>query len=302
LNLHLRPYQYPEDYLAISRFLCSHYQPGNRDGNWLEPIWEYMHFHPALDSESLQKSGIWEDDGRIAAVAHYESNLGETFFQFHPAYRHLREQMLDYAEKNLFGWSDTQQEKLISVYINKDDTDFQTLAASRGYIKEAQNNRPMAYFEIPDPFAPISLPPGFQLISLADECDWGKVHRVMWRGFNHPGEPPAGEDELQSRQKMFDTPSARRDLKIVVKAPDGDFVAFCGMFYQPTNHFAYVEPVATDPAYRRLGLGKAAVLEGIRRCAALGANSAYVGSDQAFYQAIGFHVFMVSECWTKCLP
>ena len=100
---------------------------------------------------------------------------------------------------------------------------------------------------------------------------------------------------------MFDTPSGRRDLKIVVVAPNGDFVSFCGMFYEPSRHFAYVEPVATDPTYRRLGLGKAAVLEGIRRCGLLGASTAYVGSDQEFYQAIGFTKVFNSECWMKNL-
>jgi predicted N-acetyltransferase YhbS len=98
---------------------------------------------------------------------------------------------------------------------------------------------------------------------------------------------------------MFDTPKARRDLKIVVEAPDGNYAAFCGMFYEPTHRFAYVEPVATDPEYRRLGLGRAAVLEGIRRCGALGATIAFVGSDQAFYQAIGFKKVYNQECWLK---
>jgi predicted N-acetyltransferase YhbS len=60
-----------------------------------------------------------------------------------------------------------------------------------------------------------------------------------------------------------------------------------------------VEPVATDPDYSRLGLGKAAVLEGIRRCADLGAKEAFVGSDQLFYQAIGFRKVFNTACWVK---
>jgi predicted N-acetyltransferase YhbS len=69
------------------------------------------------------------------------------------------------------------------------------------------------------------------------------------------------------------------------------------MFWVPAHHYAYVEPVATDPNYRRLGLGRAAVLEGVRRCGALGAALAYVGSDQPFYQALGFTQAYVSQCW-----
>ena len=128
------------------------------------------------------------------------------------------------------------------------------------------SNQPFARFAIPDPFPEIVLPEGFHLKSLADDCDWAKVNRVLWRGFNHPGEPPVGETALAERRVMFDTPKARRDLKVAVAAPGGEFVSFCGMFYEPAHHYAYVEPVATDPDYRRLGLGKAAVLEGIRRC------------------------------------
>jgi predicted N-acetyltransferase YhbS len=71
------------------------------------------------------------------------------------------------------------------------------------------------------------------------------------------------------------------------------------MFYEENNQYAYVEPVATDPDFRRLGLGKAAVLEGIRRCAASGAKEAFVGSDQLFYQAIGFEKVYNTECWVR---
>lgn len=125
---------------------------------------------------------------------------------------------------------------------------------------------------------------------------------MRWRGFDHPGEPPAGEAEEESRRTMFDTPTARRDLKIVSVARNGEFVAFCGMFCVPALGYAYVEPVATDRAYRRMGLGRAAVLEGVGRCGALGATVAYVGSDQAFYQALGFRPVQASQCWVKALP
>jgi GNAT superfamily N-acetyltransferase len=121
----------------------------------------------------------------------------------------------------------------------------------------------------------------------------------MYRGFNHGDDVPMNEEELDSRRRMFDTPKARRDLKIAVAAPNGDFVAFCGMFYEPTNRFAYVEPVATAPEFRRQGLGKAAVLEGIRRCGILGATAAFVGNDLPIYRAVGFEKVYISECWLK---
>lgn len=298
-QVQFRNYRHPEDYQRIDTFLSDHYLPGNADRNWIEPAWEYIHFHPLLDRTLLQKIGIWEETGRIVALTHFEWQLGEAFFQFDPAYRFLSPEMLNYAEENLRGKSRKDGRAYLCAYLNDSEPQLESLVRARGYQKYPEDNRPMCQFNIPDPFPAIHLPEGFHLKSLADDCDWAKVNRVLWRGFNHEGEPPAGEDELESRRKMFDTPNGRRDLKIVVEAPNGNFVAFCGMFYEPVHRFAYVEPVATDPDFRRMGLGKAAVLEGIRRCGELGATTAYVGSDQAFYLAIGFKWVYTSECWVK---
>jgi GNAT superfamily N-acetyltransferase len=100
---------------------------------------------------------------------------------------------------------------------------------------------------------------------------------------------------------MQDSPNFKHGLKIVVEAPNGQFAYFCGMWIESVNHYAYVEPLATDPDFRRLGLGKATVLEGIRCCAGLGATVAFVGNDLSFYQAIGFRKVLGSECWIKTI-
>jgi predicted N-acetyltransferase YhbS len=71
------------------------------------------------------------------------------------------------------------------------------------------------------------------------------------------------------------------------------------MWYEPKNKIAYVEPVATDPTYRRMGLGKAAVYEGIRRCGECGATVAFVESDQQFYLDIGFERIFIRHPWIK---
>jgi len=294
MTITLRHYKDPQDYQKISKFLIDHYQPGNKDGNWLEPAWEYMHGHPYLQREHLPRIGIWEDDRKIVAVVHYEWRLGEAFFQFKPGYQYLRDQMLDYAENKL-----TAPDGHLHVFVNNTHSEFTSLVKSRGYTHLPHEDRPLARFDIPDHFPEIILPEGFRLLSLKEEPDWAKVHKVMWRGFNHGDNPDMSFGEFEMRRKMFDTTTARRDLKVVVAAPDSEFVSICGMFYQPDGRYGYVEPVATDPEYRRMGLGKAAVLEGIRRCAESGAQEAFVGSNQLFYLALGFEVQYVSQCWQK---
>lgn len=301
MNITFRNYDHTRDYARVSEFLIRHHRPDNLDGNWIEPMWEYMHFHPALDASNMGRFGIWEEAGEIVAIVHYEWCMGEAFFQFHPAYRQLRREMLDYAENNLAGISSKDGRKYLCAYVNDNDEEFVSLVKESDYERDPEGDRPMAMFDIPDPFPQITLPKGFKLKSLEDDPDWAKVHRVLWRGFDHGDDVPMNEEEFESRRRMFDTPKARRDLKIVVEAPDGSFAVFCGMFYEPTGHFGYAEPVATDPLYRRMGLGKAAVLEGIRRCAALGATHAYVGNDLPVYLSAGFKVIYTSHCWRKYL-
>lgn len=299
MSVTFRAYHHGTDYQRVSDFLIAHHQTGNLDGNWLEPAWEYMHFHPYLSAEDLPRIGLWEDAGQLVAVTHYESRLGEAFFQFHPEYRHLRGEMLAHAEANLQGYSQEKERPYLCLFINDNDPDFQRLAQRRGYAIAPAGNRPTCRLDIPDPFPAIPLADGFRLTSLAEECDWAKVHQVLWRGFDHGDDIPMNETEFEERRRMFDTPKARRDLKIAAVAPSGEFVAFCGMFFDEAGQFAYVEPVATDPRYRRMGLGRAAVLEGIRRCGLLGATIAYVGSEQPFYQSMGFRKVFSSECWLK---
>ncbi len=293
-----RHYGGPQDFHLINEFLRRHYQPGNRDGNWFHAEWEYAYTHPCFDESAIGEIGLWEQDGELVAAATYESRLGEAFLHTHPDYAWLKPEMLDYAEAHLSA-AGPDGRKGLRVYVYDFDRAFTDEVASRGYQPEPDQHRPLSQFDIPSPFPAISLPAGYRLKSLADDNDLHKVNRVLWRGFNNPGEPP--EDDIEGRRRMQSGPHFRKDLTIVVEAPGGGFVSYCGMWYDATNRFAYVEPVATDPDYRRRGLGRAAVLEGIRRCGAEGATVAYVGSEQPFYLSFGFRKISTQNCWAKTL-
>ncbi|MHB9032370.1 MAG: GNAT family N-acetyltransferase [Anaerolineae bacterium] len=123
----------------------------------------------------------------------------------------------------------------------------------------------------------------------------------MWRGFNHPGEASESEETLRERRQQLSGPHVNLNLNIAVRAPNGDFTAYCGMWYLPGSTYALVEPVATDPDYRLRGLGKAAVLEAVTRCGRLGARIAFVGSSQQFYYNIGFRPYSTETFWEKKL-
>ena len=290
----IRHYHHASDYESVGQFLVRTY--GTREGhiNWLQPRWEYMHHHPLIRNVDLNAIGIWEAGDEIVGVVHPEHGMGMAYFEIDPAYEPLKGAMLRYAEEHL---STTDEGvRRLRVVINDQDDAFQRLVAEMGYTRGG-GSEPMSQFDIPDRFPPIGLPDGFRLKSLAEDNDLREVDRVLWRGFNHGDEPPEGG--IADRRFMQSAPNYRKDLNVVVEAPTGHFVSYCGMWFEPVHSIAYVEPVATDPDCRRMGLGSAAVLEGIRRCGALGADAAYVGSATPFYLSLGFRQVYNRSYWQR---
>jgi GNAT superfamily N-acetyltransferase len=252
-----------------------------------------MHYHPLLDPETLGRIGVWEAAGRIVGVVHHEHRAGHVYFELDPEFPDLRRPMLEFAQTHLC--REAAGGPALRAYIDAEDHEFESVAEELGFRKDTGASECMSELRIPEPFPPIHVPEGFALKSLADEDDLRKTHRVLHRGFDHPGEPP--EEGIEGRRLMQSAPNFRSDLTVVVTAPDGSFVSFCGMWYVPERRIAYVEPVATDPAYRRRGLGTAAVLEGVRRCGELGATVAFVGTDKPFYKSMGFQEVYRQFVW-----
>jgi len=279
-----------EDYIKLRNFLIkldSHIYHFGR--------WDWMITHSYLDINGLDKIGLWEDSGELVAAATYDCQLGDAYLLVHEGYRHLGEDMLLYAKSAL------ANDGKFRVVILDGDLEMQDTAYRNGFIA-TQDNGSDAVFPIGDPdIIRYSLPEGFRLIGLEENPSAYEVGRVMWNGFNHEanGEGPfsPSPDDLESVERQLHRPNVDLTLKIAVVAPDGHFASFCGMWYDAACGSALVEPVATDPAYRNMGLGKAAVLEGIRRCGKLGAKRAFVGSSQQFYYSIGFRPLATSTFW-----
>jgi predicted N-acetyltransferase YhbS len=253
-----------------------------------------MHYHPLIREVDLTSIGIWEAEGEIVGVVHPEHAMGTAYLQIHPEWDTLKGDMLVYAEDYVSASVDGGRH--LRVHIGEEDVRFQELASHMGYVR-GEGCEEMSHFDIPDPFPDIVLRKGFRLTTLAEENDLRKVNRVLWRGFNHGDEPP--DDGIEDREFMQSAPNYRRDLNVVVVGPDGNFVSYCGMWYEPAHSIAYVEPVATDPDYRRMGLGRAAVLEGIRRSGRLGARTACVGTTKPFYLSFGFRRVHGSPAWER---
>ena len=258
--------------------------------------WDWMATHSYLDKTAIGKIGIWEENGEIVGIATFDTVPGTAFCLTKPNYRGLKEEMLNYAEDHL------STPDGFEIVIPDTDHLFQDIAARLGYLA-SQRKELDSVFYIDKTSVNFELPEGFRITTLKENFDLLQYRRVLWRGFNHEvrGEGLFNfslEDEQSAKEEML-RPNVDLDLKVAVVSPEGNFVSYCGMWYDPEGGFALVEPVATDPDYRRLGLGKAAVLEGVRRVGLRSAKLAFVGSSQQFYYSIGFRPFATSTNWKK---
>ena len=202
--------------------------------------------------------------------------------------------ILTYARDNL------SVDGVLDIAIRDGNDEFQNVAAKMGFVP-TQDNEVDAVFPIEVDKIKYGLPEGFAITSMADTYDLYKYGQVLWKGFDHEAKGEGAfvlkNEDLPMWNTMFQRPNVNLNLKIAVVAPNGDFVSYCGMWHDPTSQNVLVEPVATDPSFRKMGLGRAAVLEAVRRSGELGAKRAFVVSSQQFYYSIGFRPYATSTFW-----
>ncbi|GAU75424.1 GNAT family N-acetyltransferase [Fusibacter sp. 3D3] len=256
--------------------------------------WDWMTTHSYLDKNAVGKIGLWEDEDRLVGIATFDTRLGSTYCLAFPNYAYLKKDMLIYAKEHLTGSGE------FGVVISSNDLAFQDIAASLGFTATMDKEED-AIFYFDKTSVEYQLPNGFHITTMKETYDAYEYLRVLWKGFNHElngeGNFTFTDEKNQGVHAEMKRPNVDLNLKVAVVGPDGHFVSYCGMWYDEKAGFAVIEPVATDPEYRRMGLGKAAVFEGIRRVGELGAKNVLVGSSQQFYYSIGMRPFAVASVW-----
>ncbi len=280
-----------EDYYKVRAFLV---KLGYAEFTYAR--WDWVTTHSYLDKTSVGRIGIWEENQEVVGLATYDCLLGTAYCLALPQYASIKRQILVYAMDQLSNNGE------FGVVIADPDAEFQEIAAQLGFSATGEKEHDAAFY-IDRTTTEYSLPEGFSITSMEETFDLSQYRRVLWKGFNHElngeGEFSFTKEREESAKEEMLRPNVNLSLKIAAVAPNGNFAAYCGMWYDPEAGFAVIEPVATDPDYRKLGLGRAVVLEGIRRVGALGAKIAFVGSSQQFYYRIGMRPYASSTVWKK---
>ena len=302
----MRNYQSEEDYWRIREFLREVSILNDRhDLSWSLLRWDYWRWHINENIFKLRLEDVvmlWEAKGRIVAMLNPDTT-GEVFFQIHPADHSLAllSEMLDIAEQKLFKAREDGKKELLA-WVNAEDTVYKNILVQCGYVRSKFSSEHMRYrpFSLPIPNA--APPDGYTVRALGEENELPARSWLSWKVF-HPDEPDENYQGWEWYRNVQRVPIYRRDLDILAVAPDGEFAAFCTVWFDDITRTAVFEPVGTHPSHQKRGLGKAVMSEGLRRAQNLGATLATVSSyskgAHALYESMGFTQVDILEPWIR---
>lgn len=284
----MRPYAGPDDLRVmqgLTQRLWSHasnthigdqawqrYQHSGRDAEWPTTLWTH-------DGEIVAWGWIW-------LPGHLELLVD-------PAWPALAGEVLDW-------FAATATAATRTVTVTDGQTHVVTALAQHGYEPDEHADaltymsRPLT--DLPEPV----LPTGFTARSVRcqQDLDWRvAVHKAAW--------PRSRVTEESYRDVMAAWPY-RADLDWIMESPDGEFVASCLIWLDEQNRVGELEPVGTDPRFRRMGLGRAVCLAALHALRRTGAAEAVVyptddghpGATE-LYVAMGFQPYARSRTYTK---
>ena len=290
MNITQRRYKILTDFEKVYRFLQETYDPFTLNSFLLPQYFEYAHTHPYFDYFKTHHFGIWEDNGNIVGIACYEMRMGDCHMHVRKGYEPLLPEMLSWSEIEMYVQNDGKCS--LKVWITDKEPGKRALLQSNSYT--LSHTEPIKIFDYSKSFLERSLPDGFTLIN-GIGVDYLKLHHCFYKGFDHGD---ALDDDTDGNAFMCNAPQADMSLMTVAVAPDGEYACALGMWYDERNHYAYLEPLATIPKYRRMGLATVALTDSMRKTKAKGAKYCF-GGGREFYSSIGFEVICNRELWKR---
>jgi mycothiol synthase len=304
-----RPYQTEDDFWRMREFLRRVFLLNGRfERCWHVARLDYARWHICLNCANVRLEDVaylWEEDGEICAILMPDGGPGEAHLLVHPSFKtlDLEEEMLNVAEERLAMVNSGGSYRL-QVWAPGQDELRQGLLSRCGYVKgewpEYQWRRNL---DVPIPEVPV--PSGYTLRSLGDGLELLERCYASGLGF-HEGDISIAVNNRADPtwyRNIQTAPLYRRDLDLVAITPDGEIASFCTIWFDDVTRSAYFEPVATVPAHQRRGLGKALLMEGLRRLQRMGATLAFVSGSNpaanALYRSVIGPEYELYEAWEK---
>ena len=294
-----RAYQGLEDFTRVNDFL-GQVRFGIDHSHYLHQgdlTWQLFHMKAECNLSELVH--LWEDsDGTLVGFVLVYPPHGLFDIQVHPHYRDsvLEQRMIEWAEaqSRILGLDD--QPSMALTLAQEHDTLRRTLLEQLGYTSNGIWHYLSCSLDVPIP--QVELPQGFQVRSVKGQTEAALRAEVLAAAFG-------AEPDTERYQHFMQAPNYVVDLDMVAVAPDGTFGAFCMCWVDSVNHVGQFEPVGTAPHFRKQGLARATLTEGLRRMQQVGATTAIVIVDEdeqpakQLYESVGLIPQWILHMYTK---
>lgn len=299
-------YQSEDDYWEFRQFLREIYLANQRDDStWQVGRADYWRYFINVQIEHLNLAEhifFWRNTNDKLVGAINSEDAENLFFQIHPAFRtiELETEMMTLAEARLGVIGEDGTRKL-TIWTQSTDTLRIELLTERGYVR---GEYPEYQFQrnLNTPIPDVPLAEGYSIRALGAVDELPARSWLSWTAF-HPDEPDSAYEGWDWYLDVQRCPMYRRDLDLVVVAPDGELSAFCTVWFDDVTRTGMFEPVGTAPKHQKKGLGKAIMTEGLRRLQHLGATLACVGGysegAKTLYGGLFPDACRVYERWHK---
>jgi ribosomal protein S18 acetylase RimI-like enzyme len=245
--------------------------------------------------------GLWFDaEGRLLAWAVMQTPFWTIDYACHPgADRNLHRRILAWADRCARQILDTPSgcpAWFVNVFADQTDRirDLEEAGfSSQADVGDDSWSKVLMQRSAETPLVNHVLPAGFVIRPLAGESDvkaYVELHRAVFEGRNMT---------VGWRARTLCHPAYIPDLDLVAVAPDGRLAAFCMCWLNKNpggEAGGQIEPLGVHVDFRKLGLGRAILAEGLRRLQLYGADRIYVETDGyrnaalELYESAGFRV------------
>lgn len=313
-----RTYRDEADLTAIATLANLCYKADQIDAYMVVSDLREMFNAPNFDVQRDLK--LWEDEqGCLVATASlWHPEPSETFscgvgFSIHPDVRNSG------VEAQIIQWAEARSQEMSQGF----EGVVKLRSAARSHLRDRFAMLEQHGFSwcrtfkrlsrsLAEPIPTGALPEGFTIRSVNPEQDGAAWVEMFNQTFvDHWDHHPMTVERFNYHSSLS---TYDPGLDLVAIAPDGTMVAFCYSLIdaeenaQLKRRQGWVGLLGTRRGYRRLGLGRAILLEGLRRLQTAEMETALIGVDsenpnQAYrlYEDIGFQLLSESMIYTKVI-
>ena len=301
---------YNNDYENIIQFLEEAHKENNNQNCWLPQKWEYTEY--MVDKLNQERKGaiswhtnirIWEEDNKIVALAHTESD-DNIYIDIKTEYEYLYSEILNWCENNI------SDKKRINVFALESLKYQEEELTQRGYKKEMsilEDNdvgEYQNYQYTKDKIYETNLSNDFEFVCYYDVKNDCERQYAIHKGFHPTDEFPAPQTYIIPFLNMEKAPMFNGNLEIMIKDINKNkYVGMIIFWYNKETNTALLEPLSVHPEYQGKTLGYNLVQEGLKKLKNMKVDKVYVESfnsnRKSFYNKCGFITYDCAWKWIK---